>query len=49
MAGLYIAIAVVAVLVVLTGGWSWRSGSSGSTQLRRRPELRRRDEERDLR
>jgi hypothetical protein len=48
MTALDIAIAVVAVLVVLTGVWSWRSGSAGSAQLRRRPDVRREREERDL-
>ena len=47
MTALDIAIAVVAVLVVLTGIWSWRGGSEGTTQLRRR-EVRSRREERDL-
>jgi hypothetical protein len=48
MTALDIAIALVAVLVVLTAIWSWRGGSGGSTQLRRRHDIRREREERDL-
>ena len=48
MTALYIAIAVVAALVVLTAAWSWRGGSGGTTQLRRRHDIRGRREEKDL-
>jgi hypothetical protein len=49
MTALGVAIAAVAVLVVLTAIWSWRSDDGGAPQLRRRREFRReRDEERDL-
>jgi hypothetical protein len=48
MTALDIAIAIVAVLVVLTAIWSWRGGDSNSPQLRRRRDLRSRREERDL-
>jgi hypothetical protein len=47
MSALYIAIAIVALLVILTAVWSWRGGS-GTTQLRRRDDVRQRREERDL-
>ena len=45
MSALYIAIAIVALLVILTGVWSWRGGS-GTTQLRRREDMRQRRGER---
>jgi hypothetical protein len=48
MTALNIAIAVVAILVLLTALWSWRGGSGDDTQLRRRPDLTRRREEEDL-
>jgi hypothetical protein len=48
MTALDIAIVVVAVLVLLTAVWSWRGGSDGDTQLRRRHDLRRQREEKDL-
>jgi hypothetical protein len=49
MAALGIAIAVVALLVVVTAVWSWRSDDGGTAQLRRRRDFRReRGEERDL-
>jgi len=48
MTALDIAIAVVAILVVLTAVWSWRGGDSGSQQLRRRHDIRRQREEKDL-
>jgi hypothetical protein len=48
MTALDIAIAIVGVLVVLTAIWSWRGGSGGTTQLRRRHEIQRRREEEDL-
>jgi uncharacterized membrane protein YqiK len=48
MTALDIAIVVVAVLVILTAIWSWRGGSGGTAQLRRRPDLRRQREEKDL-
>jgi hypothetical protein len=48
MTALDIAIAVVAVLVVLTAIWSWRGGDSTSPQLRRRRDVRGQREERDL-
>ena len=48
MTALDIAIAVVAVLVLLTAVWSWRGGSGGDAQLRRRPDVRRQREEKDL-
>jgi hypothetical protein len=47
MSALDIAIAIVALLVLLTAIWSWRGGS-GTTQLRRRDPAQRRREERDL-
>jgi hypothetical protein len=47
MSALYIAIAIVALLVILTAVWSWRGGS-GTTQLRRREDVRHRREENDL-
>jgi hypothetical protein len=48
MTALDIAIAVLAVLVVLTAVWSWKGGSGGTSQLRRRNEIRRQREDRDL-
>jgi hypothetical protein len=48
MTALDIAIAVVAVLVVLTAIWSWRGSNNGTTQLRRRHDMRRQQEEKDL-
>jgi hypothetical protein len=48
MTALGVAIAVVALLVVLTAVWSWRSDDGDTGQLRRRRELRHeREEERD--
>jgi hypothetical protein len=48
MTALDIAIVVVAVLVLLTAVWSWRGSSNGSDQLRRRHDIRRQREEKDL-
>jgi uncharacterized membrane protein (DUF485 family) len=48
MTALDIAIAVVALLVVLTAIWSWRAGGSSSSQLHRRRDVRGPTEERDL-
>jgi len=48
MTALDIAIAVVALLVVLTAIWSWRGSSGGDGQLRRRHDVRTQREEKDL-
>jgi hypothetical protein len=48
MTALDIAIAVVALLVVLTAVWSWRGSSGGNGQLRRRQDIPSRREEKDL-
>jgi hypothetical protein len=47
MTALDIAIAVVALLVLLTAVWSWRGGNGGDTQLRRHHDMTRQREEKD--
>jgi hypothetical protein len=48
MTALDIAIGVLALLVMLTAAWRWKGGNGGASQLRRRHEIQRRREERDL-